>query len=87
MSLPERVLYATVHSMLRYPRNISAHPILDYSLMAFFSDRWTSLGSVLAMTSLGFVSGSVDSCQRMEMSMLVMVSGVMLLTVDLSLSR
>jgi hypothetical protein len=63
---------------------MSAHPIPDCSLMAFFSNIWTSVGSaLLAMTSLGVLSGSVDSCQRMDVSMLVMVSGVMLLMVDL----
>jgi hypothetical protein len=53
--------------------------------MAFFSDLWTSVGtSVLVMTSLRVLSGSIDSCQRMGVSMLVMVSGVMMLMVDLS---
>jgi hypothetical protein len=43
--------------------------------------------SLSAMTSLVVLSGAVDSCQSTDMSMLVMVSRVKLLTVYLSVSR
>jgi hypothetical protein len=86
-SLPERVLYATIHSWLMYPRSMRGHPMRACCLMDFFRDRCTSGGSVSAIISLGGVLGAVDSWQRMDRIMLAMVSGVMLVMAFLRVVR
>ena len=86
-SLPERVLYATIHSWLMYPRSMKGHPMRACCLMAFFRDRCTSGGSVSAMISLGGVLGAVESWRRMDMIILAMVSGVMLVMAVVRVAR
>jgi hypothetical protein len=81
-SFPESRLYAFVQDLARYPRRSSGQPIVACSRIAFLSSLQTSGGRVRLITSRGEFSGSTDSWRRTDISMLVIVSGVMLMIVS-----